>query len=64
MPTNLGDKGCRCAKKGLEKESMHSTIDAQLPQKLPKQKTCQTPRKWVISDYPLLNCITARKCEI
>jgi hypothetical protein len=43
---------------------MHSTIDAQLPQKVPKQKTCPTPRKWVISDYPLLNCITARKCEI
>jgi hypothetical protein len=43
----------------------HSTIDAQLPQKVPKQKNCQTPRKWVISDYPLLlNCITARKCEI
>jgi hypothetical protein len=33
---------------------MHSTIDAQLPQKVPKQKTCQTLRKWVISDYPLL----------
>ena len=44
--------------------SMYSTIDAQLPQKVPKQKTCQTLRKWVISDYPLLNCITARKCEI
>jgi hypothetical protein len=43
---------------------MHSTIDAQSPQKVPKQKTCQTPRKLVISDYPLLNCITARKCEI
>jgi hypothetical protein len=43
---------------------MHSTIDARLPPKVPKQKTCQTPRKWVISDYPLLNCITARKCEI
>jgi hypothetical protein len=41
---------------------MHSTIiDAQLPQKVPKKKTCQTPRKWVISDYPLLNCITAKK---
>jgi hypothetical protein len=25
--------------------SMHSTIDAQLPQKVPKPKTCQTPRK-------------------
>ena len=44
--------------------SMHSTIDARLPQKVPKLKTCQTPRKWVISDYPLLNCITARKCKI
>ena len=43
---------------------MHSTIDARLPQKVPKQKTCQTLRKWVISDYPLLNSITARKCEI
>jgi hypothetical protein len=42
---------------------MHSTIDAQLPQKVPKQKTCQTPRKWVISDYPLLNCITARNVK-
>jgi hypothetical protein len=31
---------------------MHSTIDARLPQKVPKQKTCQTPRKWVINDYP------------
>jgi hypothetical protein len=30
---------------------------------LPKKKTCQTQRKWVMSDYPLLNCITARKCE-
>jgi hypothetical protein len=28
------------------------------------RKTCQTQRKWVISDYPLFNCITARKCEI
>jgi hypothetical protein len=28
---------------------MHSTIDAQLPQKVPKQKTCQTPRKWAIT---------------
>jgi hypothetical protein len=35
-----------------------------IPQKVPKQKTCQTLRKWVISDYPLLNCITAKKCEI
>jgi hypothetical protein len=43
---------------------MHSTIVEQIPQKVPKQKTCQTPRKLVISDYPLLNCITARKCEI
>ena len=43
---------------------MHSTIDARLPQKVPKQKTCQTPRKRAIRDYPLLNCITARKCEI
>jgi hypothetical protein len=43
---------------------MHSTIDAQLPQKVPKQKTCQTPRKWVISDYPILNCITAKNREI
>jgi hypothetical protein len=33
-------------------------MDTQLPQKVPKQKTCKTPRKWVISDYPLLNCIT------
>jgi hypothetical protein len=40
---------------------MHSTIDAQLPQKVPKRKTCLIPRKWVISDYPLLNCITAKK---
>jgi hypothetical protein len=39
-------------------------MDAQLPQKVPKQKTCQTPRKWVISDYPLLNCIAPKKCEI
>jgi hypothetical protein len=39
-------------------------MDAQLPQKVPKQKTCQIPRKWVNSDYPLLNCITAKKCEI
>ena len=44
--------------------SIHSIIHAQLPQKVPKQKTCQTRRKWVISDYPLLNCITAKKCEI
>jgi hypothetical protein len=43
---------------------MHSTIDAQLPKKVPKQKTCPTPGKWVISDYLLLNCISARKCEI
>jgi hypothetical protein len=43
--------------------SIHSTIDAQLPQKVPKQKTCQTPRKWVISDYPLLNCITAKNVK-
>jgi hypothetical protein len=43
---------------------MHSTIVGQLPQKVPKQKTCKTPRKLVISDYPLLNCIAARKCEI
>jgi hypothetical protein len=42
---------------------MHSTIDAQLPQKVPKQKTCQTPRKWVISGYPLLNCITAKNVK-
>ena len=32
--------------------------------KVPKQKTCPVLRKWVISDCPLLNCITARKCEI
>jgi hypothetical protein len=43
---------------------MRSTMDTRLPQKVPKQTTCQTPRKWVISDYPLLNCIIARKCEI
>jgi hypothetical protein len=35
--------------------SIHSTIDAQLPKKVSKQKTCPIPRKWVISDYPLLN---------
>jgi hypothetical protein len=28
------------------------------------QKTCPIPRKWVINDYPLLNCITAKKWEI
>jgi hypothetical protein len=48
----------RCAKKCLEKQfrdnplgnrfsfgSMHSTIEAQLPQKVSKQKACQKPRK-------------------
>jgi hypothetical protein len=35
--------------------AQYHTVDAQLPQKVPKQKTCQTPRKWVISDYPLLS---------
>jgi hypothetical protein len=34
------------------------------PKKVPKQKTCPTPRKWVINDYSLLNCITAKKWEI
>jgi hypothetical protein len=37
---------------------MHTIIDAQLPQKVPKRKTYPTPRKWVINDYPLLT-----KCE-
>jgi hypothetical protein len=58
----------RCAKKCLEKQFRGNPLgnrfsvvnfvvplDARLPQKVPKQKTCQTPRKWVISDYPLLN---------
>jgi hypothetical protein len=40
----------------------HSTIDARLPQKVPKQKTCQTPRKWVISDYPLLQQENVKFC--
>jgi hypothetical protein len=39
-------------------------MDARLPQKVLKQNTCKTQRKWVISDYPLLNCITARECEM
>jgi hypothetical protein len=46
---------------------MHSTIDAESPQKVSKQKACQTQRKWVkwvISDYPLLNCFTARKKNV
>ena len=59
----------RCAKKCLEKQfrgnplgnrfcgSMHSTIDAQLPQKVPKQKTCQTPRKWVLQQKNVTFCI-------
>jgi hypothetical protein len=36
---------------------MHSTIDAQLPQKVPKQKTCQTPRKWVLQQKNVKFCI-------
>jgi hypothetical protein len=31
------------------------------PKKVPKQKTRPIPRKWVIDDYPLLNCIAAKK---
>ena len=30
--------------------AMNSTIDAQLPKKIPKQKTCPITRKWVIND--------------
>ena len=29
--------------------------------KVPKRKTCQMPRKQVICDYLLSNCITAKK---
>ena len=34
------------------------------PKKVPKRKTCQILRKWMICDYLLLNCITAKKFEI
>jgi hypothetical protein len=35
-------------------------IGTLLPKKVPKQKAFPLPRKWVINDYPLLNCITAK----
>lgn len=35
-----------------------------LPKKVIKQKICWIPRKWLISDYILLICITSRRCEI
>ena len=35
-----------------------------LPKKVPKQKTCQILKKWVICDYLLLNYITGKKCKI
>ena len=31
------------------------------PKKFPSKKTCPLPRKWAFNDYPLLNCITAKK---
>jgi hypothetical protein len=34
------------------------------PKKFPSKKTCPLPRKWAFNDYPLLNCITAKKWEI
>jgi hypothetical protein len=33
---------------------MHATVDAQLPQKVPKQKICPIPRKLANCDYPLI----------
>jgi hypothetical protein len=35
-------------------------IGTSLPKKSSQAKTCPIPRKWVINDYPLLNCITAK----
>ena len=35
-------------------------IGTLLRKKFPSKKTCPLPRKWVINDYPLLNCITAK----
>ena len=34
------------------------------PKKVLKPKTCPIPRKQPICRYLILNCITARKCEI
>ena len=35
-------------------------IGTSLPKKSSQAKSCPIPRKWVINDYPLLNCITAK----
>ena len=34
------------------------------PKKVPKPKTCPILRKQLIYRYVILNCITAKKCEI
>ena len=39
-------------------------IGTLLPEKVPKQKTCQMLRKRVICYYLLLKCTTAKKFEI
>ena len=39
-------------------------IGTVLPKKVPKPKTCPIPRKRLICDYLVLNCITAKKREI
>jgi hypothetical protein len=40
-------------------------IGTSLPKKVPKQKSCPIPRKWVINDYPLaIKLYYSKKWEI